>query len=289
MKVCKLSDLRKATNEFSQDSLLGRGRSGKVFLGWVEENTLAPTKQDVGIAVAIKRLYEISSTGNAILMTKVNILGQLAHPNIIRLLGCCTHENERLLVYEYMPNNSLSRLRLLWGRRLLIMIGVARGLTYLHLTKQIIHGDLNPNNILLDEDFNAKLGDLELAECKPDYHTTRIRGTVGYLDPEYFNAGYLTTKSDIYSFGVVLLESIYGQRAFDVHRLEENMNLVDLVTRDGRDVKKFMDPRLDHNYLQQGAIECFELALRCVDIKRKDRPSSEEVLQSLEEIYALYK
>ncbi|KAM0066143.1 putative transferase, protein kinase RLK-Pelle-RLCK-VIIa-2 family [Helianthus debilis subsp. tardiflorus] len=102
VKVCKLSDLRKATNEFSQDSLLGRGRSGKVFLGWVEENTLAPTKQDVGIAVAIKRLYEISSTGNAILMTKVNILGQLAHPNIIRLLGCCTHENERLLVYKYI-------------------------------------------------------------------------------------------------------------------------------------------------------------------------------------------
>ncbi|KAL9995900.1 putative protein kinase RLK-Pelle-L-LEC family [Helianthus debilis subsp. tardiflorus] len=91
-----------------------------------------------------------------------------------------------------MPNNSLSRLLfaddiaepLSWGRRLLIMIGVARGLTYLHLTKQIIHGDLNPNNILLDEDFNAKLGDLELAEYKPDYHTTRIRGTVGYLDPE---------------------------------------------------------------------------------------------------------
>ncbi|KAL8252336.1 hypothetical protein R6Q59_036029 [Mikania micrantha] len=199
LKVFKLSDLKKATNNFSPNLILGEGGFWKVFFGWVEENTLAPSKQGVGMVVAVKRLKKKSSQGSTDCQAEVNFLGRLAHPNIIRLLGYCKDDPFHSLVYKYMPNKSFDRFLfsdiaapLSWRTRLLIMIGVARGLTYLHL-KNIIHHDLKPSNILLDEDFNAKLRGFRLAKNGPKkskkHVTTRVVGTHGYAAPEYTATG----------------------------------------------------------------------------------------------------
>ncbi|KAK1436811.1 hypothetical protein QVD17_02595 [Tagetes erecta] len=300
LKVFKFSDLEKATRNFRLDLLLGEGGFGKVFLGWVEQKTLAPSKQGVGIAVAVKRLSQESMQGHDEWLAEVKYLGQLIHPNIIRLLGYCKDESERLLVYEHMPNNSFDRFlftgtteQLSWERRLLIMIGVARGLTYLH-SRNVIRYDSKASDILLDKDFNAKLGDFGLVRYGPDtgdtHVSTRVMGTYGYAAPEYIATGHLTMKCDIYGFGVTLMESITGRKTLDLNRPKEEQNLVEWASRIESNrrnlIKKIMDPHLE-NYPVEGASKCFALALRCVAKSPKDRPSSEEVLQSLEQIYAL--
>ncbi|KAD4585404.1 hypothetical protein E3N88_23005 [Mikania micrantha] len=252
MKVFKFSDLKKATRSFSPDLILGEGGFGKVFLGWVDENTLAPSKQGVGMAVAVKRLKQKSSQGAAEWLAEVNFLGHMDHPNIIRLLGYCKDETEHLLVYDYMPNRSFDRF--------------------------LFTGDFGLVK------YGPKIGETHV--------TTRIMGTYGYAAPEYITTGHLTTKSDIYGFGIVLLVSITGRRALDAKRPEGQQSLVDwasLVQSNRRNLKKIMDPRLEHIYPLQGAFECVALALRCVANKPKDRPSSEEALKTLEHIYALYK
>ncbi|KAD4585297.1 hypothetical protein E3N88_22898 [Mikania micrantha] len=279
LKEFRFSDLEKATRSFSPDLILGEGGFGKVFLAWVKEDTLSPSKQGVGMAVAVKRLRQGSGQGVAEWQAEVNILGHVAHPNIIRLLGYCREELEHLLVYEYMPNNSFDRFLfsdiaepLSWGTRLSIMIGVARGLAYLH-SKNIIYRDLKPSNILLNEDFNAKLGDFELVrKCGSETGETHVR--------------HLTAKCDIYGLGVVLLESITGRKAIDVHRTEGQQTLVEWATRVGSNLKKIMDSRLEGKYPRHLASEYVAVALRCVANNPKDRPSGEEVLQTLEQIYA---
>ncbi|KAJ0794529.1 putative protein kinase RLK-Pelle-RLCK-VIIa-2 family [Helianthus annuus] len=234
-------------------------------------------------------------------LSEVTVLTRIVHPNIIRLLGYCIDGIEHLLVYEYMPNKSYDGFLfrdtiepLSWGARLLIMIGVARGLTCLHSANLICRG-LKSGDILLDKDFNAKLGDFGLVKYGPepgDTHvSTRVMGTYGYAAPEYVMTGQLTMKSDIYGLGVVLMESITGRKAIDHNVPKGQQSLVDWTTRNKSNPRKLheiIDPRLEHNYPIQGASECFALAFRCVSHKPKDRPSSEEVLQSLERIYALH-
>ncbi|KAL8252322.1 hypothetical protein R6Q59_036015 [Mikania micrantha] len=300
LKIFKLSDLEKATNDFSPNLILGEGGSGTVFFGWVEENTLAPSKQGVGMVVAVKRLKKKSSKGSTECKTEVNFLGRLAHPNIIRLLGYCKDDPFHSLVYKYMPNKSFDcflfsdiAAPLSWGTRLLIMIGVARGLTYLHL-KNIIHRDLKPSNILLDEDFNAKLKGFGLAENGPKkrkkHVTTSVVGTHSYAAPEYIAKGHLSTKCDIYALGMVLLETITGQKAMDLLRRVGKKKLPKWAARIGsnkRNRKKKMDPRLEGMYPQESASKCSELASRCIANNPKHRPSGEEVMVCLEQIYAL--
>ncbi|KAI7726730.1 hypothetical protein M8C21_013538, partial [Ambrosia artemisiifolia] len=238
LNVFKFADLEKATRKFSQDLVLGEGGFGKVFFGtWFEQNTFAPSIEGVGIAIAVKRLNKESLQGYAEWLAEVNILGLMAHPNIIRLLGYCRDEHEHLLVYEYMPNKSLDHFLfkghdikcLSWETRLLIMIGVARGLTYLHSAKLMCHG-LKCGDILLDENFNAKIGYFGLVKYGPEteetHVTTRVIGTYGYAAPEYISTGHLSTKTDIYGFGVVLLEIISGRRVLDHVKPQEQQNLV---------------------------------------------------------------
>ncbi|XP_076952224.1 EPD1-interacting receptor-like cytoplasmic serine/threonine-protein kinase [Bidens hawaiensis] len=181
-----------------------------------------------------------------------------------------------------------------WGTRLLIMIGIARGLKYLH-SANIIHRALSSFNILLDNNFEAKLGGFGLVKYGPDtgetHVTTRVMGTHGYAAPEYITTGHLTTKADIYGFGVVLLESITGQKAMDGNRPIKMKNLLEWaipILSKNKNLKKVMDPRLEYNYSRQGALKCTALVLRYVAINPKDRPSSEEVLKNLEQIYALH-
>ncbi|KAK9069777.1 hypothetical protein SSX86_010173 [Deinandra increscens subsp. villosa] len=289
LKVFKFADLKKATRKFSPDLLLGEGGSGKVFLGWVKHKTLAPSKQGVGTSIAVKRLNKESAQRPDEWLVEVNFLGHITHPHIIRLLGYCRDEHEHLLVYEYMSNKSLQCILskdefaklLSWETRLLIMIGVARGLAYLH-SRDIIHGDLTSSNILLNDDFNAKLKQFRMMKYGPETGETHI------------STDHLTIKSDIYSLGVVLLECITGQKESNLSEVEVKVNalLVDCaseINSDTTKLKEIMDPRFEHNYSLQGALGCFALVLRCIAKKLKNRPSSEEVLESLEQIYSVYK
>ncbi|KAL7592959.1 hypothetical protein Lser_V15G33710 [Lactuca serriola] len=291
IKVFKFDDLKFATRNFRQDLLLGREGFGQVFLGWVDKNTFTPSTEGSGIAVAVTRYSEVRPEWK----TVVTVLGRLAHPNVIRLLGYSNDKKpQSFLVYEHMQNQNFGHFLfgdvagpLSWGTRLMIMIGVARGLAYMHSLKdQVIHRDLKPSNILLDEDFNAKLGAFEWARIGPEtgetYIITSLAGTLGYLDPEYVKTGRLRVSSDIYSFGVVLLETLSGRPI-----LEHKFNLVEWASpfiASRNKLKKIMDPRLEKKYPIKGAFECATLALRCL-AKGRDRPSSEEVLRSLEQIY----
>ncbi|KAJ0759779.1 putative protein kinase RLK-Pelle-RLCK-VIIa-2 family [Helianthus annuus] len=182
-------------------------------------------------------------------LTEVNFLGHMAHPNIMRLLGYCRDEPEQLLVYEYASNKGF-------------------------------------DGFLFTGGFGL------VKYCRERSLNTRVMGTIGYAAPEYLSTGHLSTKCDIYSFGVVLLESMSGRRALDRNLGYGKQNLVDWASKvklNRKNVKEIMDPGIQHNYPLQGASECFALALRCVAKESKDRPSSEEVLRSLEQIYALSK
>ncbi|XP_071733628.1 probable serine/threonine-protein kinase PIX13 [Rutidosis leptorrhynchoides] len=297
--IFQFADLKKATRNFSPDLCLGRGGFGDVFLGWLDPNAYAPLDCDDGVAVAVIRHKVESTQAQAEWQAKVSFLRNLSHPNIIGLLGYCNNENERLLVYEYMPKKSFEDILfrniaepLSWGTRLTIMVGLARGLAYLHSSDVIFRG-LQGSKILLDEDFNSKLADFSLAKFIPvdggTHVSTGVVGTYGYADPAYIATGHLCVKSDIYSFGVVLLETLTGLRVIDTNRTEEQHNLVEWARPSlerRKKLKKIMDPRLEQNYPLEGAFRCAALILRCLENLPKDRPSSEEVLQCLEQIYS---
>nr|XP_043629047.1 serine/threonine-protein kinase PBL35-like [Erigeron canadensis] len=304
--------LRKSTNDFSQYRIIGEGDFGTSYLGWVTENTFTPSEHEDGVIVAVKMLHFFQE--HADWQEMVNFLGQLAHPNIVTLLGYCSDEFQQCLVFEYMHNESFDRFiftdipnhiaePLSWRTRLMIMIGVASGLVYLRsINKKFVLPYLTSANILLDENFNAKLGDCSFSVTKylalldRDGKTRNISlqsirkidyGTYSYIDPTYLRTGYLSEKSDIYNFGVVLLETLTGLRVTDRKRPIGEQNLVDWarpILGKREELKKIMDPRLEQNYPIEGAFDWASLALRCAASYPKDRPSSEEVLKSLEQI-----
>lgn len=298
LKMFSLAELKTATADFGPKTLLGEGGFGWVFKGWVDENSFAPCDLGVGIAVAVKKCKPDSEQGLKHWQAEVKLLGKFCHPNLVNLLGYCNENSELLLVYEYMQNGSLERHLfnedadpLSWETRLKIAIGAARGLTFLHTTeKQVIYRDFKPSNILLDEDFNAKLSDFGLARFGPvngkSHVTTEVAGTYGYAAPEYIASGHLYVKSDVYGFGVVLLEIITGLRVVDVKRPAKMYNLVKWAKPflDKKDVSQIMDPRLKGQYSSWGASEMAALIADCLPPDPKTRPSMEEVLDKLEEI-----
>uniref|UniRef100_A0A2N9EJI5 Protein kinase domain-containing protein n=1 Tax=Fagus sylvatica TaxID=28930 RepID=A0A2N9EJI5_FAGSY len=178
-----------------------------------------------GVEVAVKTLSAQSKQGLREFLTEINTITNVKHPNLVELLGCCVQESNRILVYEYVENNSLDRallgsqsrnIKLDWGKRSAICVGTATGLAFLHeeLVPHIVHRDIKASNILIDKDFNPKIGDFGLAKLFPDNIThisTRIAGTTGYLAPEYALGGQLTMKADVYSFGVLILEIVSGR------------------------------------------------------------------------------
>ncbi|XP_022153099.1 probable serine/threonine-protein kinase PIX13 [Momordica charantia] len=299
LKVYTLTELKTATRNFRPDTMLGEGGFGRVFKGWVDDVTYAPSKVGVGIAVAVKKSNPDSSQGLREWKAEVEFLGKFSHPNLVKLVGYCWEEKQFLLVYEYMQRGSLENHLfrkgvepLSWDTRIKIATGAARGLTFLHTSeKNVIYRDFKASNILLDGEFNPKLSDFGLAKLGPSNGDTHVStnpvGTYGYAAPEYIATGHLYIKSDVYGFGVVLLELLTGLRAVDPNRPSGSHNLVGwagpLLTSKKK-IKKLMDPRLGEDYSPKGAWAAAELALKCLQSDPRKRPSMEEVLENLEKV-----
>ncbi|PWA56467.1 Concanavalin A-like lectin/glucanase, subgroup [Artemisia annua] len=282
LKEFKFSDLEKATSNFSEDLLLGRGSFGRVFLGWFFKNPFTPFSQGAGIAVAVERLDQDNTQGLREWKTEISILGPLGHSNIVSLLGYCRHEHEYLCVYEYMQTGSFDQFinrdapdtvePLLWQTRLNILIGVARGLAYLHSLKdQVIHRNVKSSSIFLDHEFNSKLGHFGLAKSGyamgKSHVSTRVAGTLGYIDPHSWDTGHFSVKSDIYGFGVVMLETLTGLPVIDGNRPHDQHNLVEWASPilvDRRELSEIMDPRLEQNYPEEeSGVRQLRAAARC--------------------------
>ncbi|KAJ6306194.1 hypothetical protein OIU78_021507 [Salix suchowensis] len=298
-KLFTLEELKSCTRNFRPDTMLGEGGFGRVFKGWVDEKTYAPAKVGCGMAVAVKKSSPDSSQGLQEWQSEVKFLGKFSHPNLVKLLGYCWEENQFLLVYEYMQKGSLENHLfrmgaepLPWNIRIKIAIGAAEGLAFLHTSeKSVIYRDFKTSNILLDGAFNAKLSDFGLAKLGPingnTHVTTRIMGTYGYAAPEYIATGHLYVKSDVYGFGVVLLELLTGMKALDNNRPSLQHNLVEFARpslSDKRKLKRIMDPTLEQKYPLKAAVLAAGLILQCLESDPRSRPSMEEVLETLKKV-----
>lgn len=301
LRVFTLAELRAATRNFRADTVLGEGGFGKVYKGLIEDRS--GKKKGEGLTIAIKKLNSGSKQGIAEWQSEVNFLGRLSHPNLVKLLGLGQEDNELFLVYEFMHRGSLDNhifgrganvQPLSWDARLKIMIEAARGLNFLHsLEKKIIYRDFKPSNILLDKTYTAKLADFGLARSvgSPDqsHVTTRVVGTHGYAAPEYIATGHLYVKSDVYGFGIVLLEVLTGKRIGDIMRLCQQKSLGDWVKSNLLNRGKIistMDAKLGGKYPSKLASQVAQLALKCIQADQKVRPSMKEVVETLEKFEA---
>ncbi|PWA67207.1 protein kinase-like domain, Concanavalin A-like lectin/glucanase domain protein [Artemisia annua] len=299
LKIYSFAELKSATKNFRSDTILGEGGFGKVYKGWIEE-TFGSKFTGSGSVIAVKKLNSESMQGVEEWQAEVNFLGRLSHPNLVKLLGYCYEGVELLLVYEFMQKGSLENhlfgrgstvQPLAWDIRLKIAIGAARGLSFLHTSdKSVIYRDFKASNILLDGSYNAKLSDFGLAKmasASQSHVTTRVMGTYGYAAPEYVTTGHLYVKSDVYGFGVVLVEILTGMRALDNGRPAAQRNLVDWVKpylANRRKIKNIMDPRLEGKYPSKAASGVAQLALTCLGSEPKTRPSMKEVVATLERL-----
>lgn len=283
-------ELRAATDHFNPKNILGRGGFGIVYKGCLNDRTL----------VAVKRLKDYNAVGGEIqFQTEVEMISLAVHRNLLRLCGFCTTESERLLVYPYMPNGSVaSRLRdqihgrpaLDWSRRKRIALGTARGLLYLHeqCDPKIIHRDVKAANILLDEDFEAVVGDFGLAKLldhRESHVTTAVRGTVGHIAPEYLSTGQSSEKTDVFGFGILLLELITGQKALDFGRAANQkgvmLDWVKKLHQEGK-LNLMVDKDLKNNFDRVELEEMVKVALLCTQFNPSHRPKMSEILRMLE-------
>ncbi|KAG5527687.1 hypothetical protein RHGRI_028578 [Rhododendron griersonianum] len=293
LRIFSFSELKTATKSFSMDRLLGEGAFGKVYKGRLDE------VNGSGLVFAVKKLNPEGFQGLQEWQSEVNFLGRLSHPNLVKLLGYCSEENELLLVYEFMQKGTLENhlfgrssavQPLPWGIRLSILIGAARGLQFLHTSEvAVIHRDFKAANILLEECYNARISDFGLAKFGPSgietHVSTRVVGTNGYAAPEYIITGHLTTKADVYSFGVVLLEMLTGLRVLDGSRPTGKQNLVDWAKPylpHKRKLINIMDSRLEGKYPSKAAFQIAQVALKCLGFEPETRPSMTAIVETLE-------
>jgi serine/threonine protein kinase len=296
------NELKCATRNFRPESLLGEGGFGCVFKGWIEENGTAPVKPGTGLTVAVKTLNHDGLQGHKEWVAEVDFLGNLQHPHLVKLVGYCIEDDQRLLVYEFMPRGSLENhlfrrsLPLPWAIRMRIALGAAKGLAFLHeeAERPVIYRDFKTSNILLDADYNAKLSDFGLAKDGPEgdktHVSTRVMGTYGYAAPEYVMTGHLTSKSDVYSFGVVLLEMMSGRRSMDKNRPNGEHNLVEWARPylgERRRFYRLVDPRLEGNFSIRGAQKTAQLACACLNRDPKARPLMSQVVEVLKPLLNL--
>ncbi|XP_076910254.1 putative serine/threonine-protein kinase PBL10 isoform X2 [Bidens hawaiensis] len=298
--------LKTATRNFRPDSVLGEGGFGLVFKGWIDEQSLTAARPGTGTVIAVKRLNQDGIQGHQEWLTEINYLGQLHHPNLVQLIGYCLEDDQRLLVYEFMSRGSLENhlfrrssyfQPLSWTLRLKVALGAAKGLAYLHSPEaNVIYRDFKCSNILIDSDYNAKLSDFGLAKDGPldgkSHVSTRVMGTYGYAAPEYMATGHLTERSDIYSFGVVLLEILTGRRCIDKNRPPNEQVLVDFAKpylSSKRRVLHIMDQRIIGQYSSEVATRTAVLAMKCLAREPKYRPTADELVNLLEQLQELQK
>ncbi|KAL1224857.1 Somatic embryogenesis receptor kinase 4 [Cardamine amara subsp. amara] len=291
LKRFSLRELLVATDNFSNKNVLGRGGFGKVYKGRLTDGSL----------VAVKRLKEERTKGGELqFQTEVEMISMAVHRNLLRLRGFCMTPTERLLVYPYMANGSVaSCLRdrpegnppLDWPKRKHIALGSARGLAYLHdhCDQKIIHRDVKAANILLDEYFEAVVGDFGLAKLmnyNESHVTTAVRGTIGHIAPEYLSTGKSSEKTDVFGYGVMLLELITGQKAFDLARLanDDDIMLLDWVKEVLKEKKleSLVDEELEGNYVDNEVEHLIQMALLCTQSSAMERPKMSEVVRMLE-------
>ncbi|KAE8126002.1 hypothetical protein FH972_020760 [Carpinus fangiana] len=287
-------ETRLATKCFRPDLILGEGGFGIVYKGVIDENVRPGYKTT---QVAIKELNREGFQGDREWLTEVNYLGQLRHSNLVKLIGYCCEDEHRLLVYEYMASGSLERhlfrrvgSTLTWSKRMKIALDTAKGLAFLHgAERSVIYRDFKTSNILLDADFNAKLSDFGLAKDGPmgdqTHVSTRVMGTYGYAAPEYVMTGHLTARSDVYGFGVVLLELLIGRRALDKSRPSREHNLVEWarpLLNHNKKLLRILDPRLEGQYSDKAAMKVAHLAYQCLSQNPKGRPVMSQVVDILE-------
>ncbi|KAL6592434.1 hypothetical protein ACP70R_049487 [Stipagrostis hirtigluma subsp. patula] len=280
--VFDFEQVLEATDNFSDDNKLGQGGFGAVYKGQFAE----------GLEVAVKRLASHSGQGFTEFKNEVQLIAKLQHSNLVRLLGCCSQEEEKILVYEYLPNKSLDffifdenkRALLDWPKLLAIIEGIAHGLTYLHKHSRlrVIHRDLKPSNILLDQELNPKISDFGLAKIFSSNNvegntTRRVVGTYGYMAPEYASEGIFSIKSDVFSFGVLVLEIITGKRNSGSHQCGDFINLIGY---DGRWID-LVDASLVPKSHSAEMTKCIKIALLCVQENATDRPTMAEVVAML--------
>uniref|UniRef100_J3N2Y6 Protein kinase domain-containing protein n=1 Tax=Oryza brachyantha TaxID=4533 RepID=J3N2Y6_ORYBR len=294
-----VGELKSATRGFSRSLVLGEGGFGCVYRGTIR-SVLEPRRS---VEVAIKQLGRKGLQGHKEWVTEVNVLGVVDHPNLVKLIGYCAEDDERgmqlLLVYEFMPNGSLadhlssrSPRPASWAMRLRVALDTARGLKYLHEESEIkiIFRDLKPSNILIDENWNAKLSDFGLARLGPQegsHVSTAVVGTIGYAAPEYIHTGRLSSKNDIWSYGVVLYELLTGRRPLDRNRPRGEQNLIEWVKPYSSDAKKLeiiMDPRLEGKYSLKSAAKLASVANKCLVRHARHRPKMSEVLEMVQKI-----
>ncbi|KAL6642581.1 hypothetical protein ACP70R_020762 [Stipagrostis hirtigluma subsp. patula] len=277
-----------ATNNFSEENKLGQGGFGAVYKGQFPE----------GLEIAVKRLASQSGQGYIEFKNEVQLIAKLQHRNLVRLLGCCSQGEEKLLVYEYLPNKSLDffifdenkRALLDWYKLLAIIEGIAHGLLYLHKHSRlrIIHRDLKPSNILLDREMNPKISDFGLAKIFSSDNiegnaTRRVVGTYGYMAPEYASDGLFSIKSDVFSFGVLTLEILSGKRNSDRHQCGDFINLLGYawtLWEDGKWIE-LVDASFDPICHSTEMIRCMNIALLCVQENAVDRPTMSDVVAML--------
>ncbi|XP_048439211.1 BRASSINOSTEROID INSENSITIVE 1-associated receptor kinase 1-like isoform X1 [Pyrus x bretschneideri] len=290
LKRFSLRELQVATDTFSNKNIIGRGGFGNVYKGCLADGTL----------VAVKRLEEERTQGGELqFQTEVEMISMGVHRNLLRLHGFCTTPTERLLVYPYMANGSVAsclrdrpegQLALDWPIRQRIALGSARGLAYLHdhCDPKIIHRDVKAANILLDEEFEAVVGDFGLARLmnyKDTHIITAVRGTIGHIAPEYFSNGRFSEKTDVFGYGVMLLELITGQRGFDPQLAsDDSLMLVDWVKQllKDRRLETLVDSDLNRNYIDDQVEQLIQVALLCTQGSPRERPKMSEVVQMLE-------
>ncbi|KAL1151163.1 hypothetical protein V6Z11_A09G022300 [Gossypium hirsutum] len=296
IKLFTSKEMEKATDYYNENRILGQGGQGTVYKGMLIDGSIVAIKKSKmveGKKFDEKKVEQF--------INEVIILSQINHRNVVKLLGCCLEAEVPLLVYEFIPNGTLydlihnqnEELSLTWEMRLRIAIEIANALFYLHsaASAPIYHRDIKSSNILLDGKYRAKVSDFGTSRSvalEQTHLTTRVQGTFGYMDPEYFRSSQFTEKSDVYSFGVVLIELLTGQKPISVEQSEPVRSLVSyfLDSMQENSLFNILDPVVVKDGPEQEIIVVALLAKRCLNLIGKKRPTMKQVAMELEFIKA---